>query len=346
MKPWVKKAGFYFLFFLIGVIVSVLALNLTGCCLNLSTWVTSSTDTGQQAEETTAAGTVDSVQTSQTAIEETTAVQTGETTAQDDLSIKIKADFDKLIAEGTDTPELFSFLDSNIKDADTGTITYMVGETIRISEEKKFDFTDKFTKGKIQEKIYKALGESYEVDMQILAASMDAELKPLIDETIARKYKILSVEGFFMPLVDYAAYGIYAGSIDAELNEFISIYLDESTRPAVLDAGIVIPMEDFLIRMDKAFKYLEQYPDSPRYKLVNKFNGGRLNVYLGGIDNNPVFDIDGKIYPERLTEFENFANQYQGTKLGDILKSYLEVLNQEGYKKTANVDDFLQKLYG
>jgi hypothetical protein len=344
MKPWVKKAGFYFLFSLIGVIVLGLALNFTGCCLNLSTWVTSSTDTGQQAETTTA-GTSDSVQTSQTTAEETTAVQTG-TTAQDDLSIKIKADFDKLMNGDADTPELFSYLDSNIKDADTGTITYMVGEMIRISEEKKFDFTDKFTKGKIQEKIYKALGESYEVDMQILAASMDAELKPLIDETIARKYKILSVEGFFMPLVDYAAYGIYAGSIDAELNEFISIYLDESTRPAVLDAGIVIPMEDFLIRIDKAFKYLEQYPDSPRYKQVKKFNGGRLNVYLGGIDNNPVFDMDGKIYPDRLAEFENFASQYQGTKLGDILKSYLELLNQEGFKKTANVDDFLQKLYG
>jgi hypothetical protein len=345
MKPWFKKAGFYFLFFLIGVIVLGLVLNFNGCCLNLSTWVTSSTDTGQQAGATTA-GTSDSVQTSQTTAEETTAVQTGETTAQDDLSIKIKAGFDKLINEGADTPELFSYLDSNTTDADTGTITYMVGEIIRISEEKKFDFTDKFTKGKIQEKIYKALGESYEVDMQILAASMDAELKPLIDETIARKYKILSVEGFFMPLVDYAAYGIYAGSIDAELNEFISIYLDESTRPAVLDAGIVIPMEDFLIRIDKAFKYLEQYPDSPRYKQVNKFNGGRLNVYLGGIDNNPVFDMDGKIYPDRLAEFENFASQYQGTKLGDILKSYLDLLNQEGYKKTANVDDFLQKLYG
>ena len=246
MKPWVKKAGFYFLFFLIGVIVLALALNLTGCCLNLSAWVTSSTDTGQQAEETTSV-TADSVLTSQTAAEETTAVQTGETTAKDDLSIKIKADFDKLIAEGADTPELFSFLDANIKDADTGTITYMVGEMIRISEDKKFDFTDKFTKGKIQEKIYKELGESYEVDMQILAASTDAELKPLIEETISRKYKILAVEGFFMPLVDYAAYGIYAGSVDAELNEFISIYLDESTRPAVMDAGIVIPMEDFLI---------------------------------------------------------------------------------------------------
>jgi hypothetical protein len=345
MKLWVKKAGFCFLLFFIGAIVFGLAINFTGCCLNLSTWVTSSTDTGQQSGTTTA-GASDSAQISQTAAEETTAVQTGETTAQDDLSIKIKSDFNKLMDAGADTPELFSCLDSNIKDADTNTLTYMVGEVIRISEEKKFDFTDKFTKGKIQEKIYKALGESYEVDMQILAASADTELKPLIDETIARKYKILAVEGFFMPLVDYAAYGIYAGFIDAELNEFISIYLDESTRPAVQDAGIVIPMEDFLIRMDKAFKYLEQYPDSPRYKQVIQFNGGRLNAYLGGIDNSPVFDIDGKIYPERLTEFENFANQYQGTKLGDILKYYLELLGQEGYKKTAHIDDFLQKLYG
>jgi hypothetical protein len=345
MKPWVKKPGFYFLLFFIGAIVIGLAINFTGCCLNLSTWVTSSTDTVQQTGVTTA-GTYETGLTSQTAAEETTAVQTGETTAQDDLSIKMMEGFDKLASEGADTPELFSYLDSNIKDADTVAITYLVGEIIRISEEKKFDFTDKFTKGKIQEKIYKALGESYEVDMQILAANADSELKPLIDETIARKYKILAVEGFFMPLVDYAAYGIYAGLIDAELNEFISIYLDESMRPAVMGAGIVIPVEDFLIRMDKAFKYLEQYPDSPRYKKIDQLNGGRLNAYLGGIDNSPVFDFEGKIYPERLTEFENFANQYQGTKLGDILKSYLELLGQEGYKKTANIDDFLQKLYG
>lgn len=345
MNLKVKKKGSYFLFSLIALIVLGLSLNITGCCLDLSTWVTSSTDTAQQTEETTAMAS-DSVQDSQTAVEETTAVQTGDAAEQNDLSIKIKADFDKLVSEGTDTPELFSFLDSNIKDADTGALTYMVGEMIRISEEKQFDFTDKFTKGKIQEKIFMALGESYEVDMQVLAAGSDAELKPVIDETITRKYKILAVEGFFMPLVDYAAYGIYAGSIDAELNEFISIYLDESTQPAIMGAGFAITMEDFLIRIDKAFKYLEQYPDSPRYDKVSYFNGGRLNAYLGGIDNNPVFDIDGKIYPERLTEFENFSSQYQDSQLGNILKSYLELLNQEGFKKTASINDFLEKLYG
>ena len=347
MKARAKKAGYYFLFSFIAVIVLGLVLNFTGCCLNLSTRVTSSTDTAQQTKETFAETPAsDSGQASQTAAEETTAAQTVETTAKADMSEKVKADFDKLTGKGADTPELFNYLDSNIKDANIETDTYMAGELIRISEEKKFDFSDKFAKGKIQEKIFKALGESYEVDMQKLIASTDSELKPLIDETVARKYKILAAEGFFTPLVDYAAYDIYSGFINDELKYFISIYLDESTRPAVLDAGIVIPMEDFLTRIDKAFKYLEKYPDSPRYKQVNQFNGGRLNAYLGGIDNNPVFDIDGKIYPDRLTEFQNYAAQYQGTKLGGILKSYLELLGQEGNKKTASIDDFLQKLYG
>jgi hypothetical protein len=157
MRLQVKKKGFYFLFSLIVSIALGLALNITGCCLDLSTWVTSSTDTEQQTEATTAEA-ADSAQASQTVAAETTEVQTVDTAAQDDLSINIKADFDKLVSEGTDTPELFSFLDSNSKDADTGTLTYMVGEMIRISEEKKYDFTDKFTKGKIQEKIFNALG--------------------------------------------------------------------------------------------------------------------------------------------------------------------------------------------
>ena len=81
MKNWVKKTGNYFLFFLTAVMILGLALNITGCCLNLQTQVTSSTDTAQQTQPT-AAGTSDSVQTSQQTIaEETTATQTEDTTA-------------------------------------------------------------------------------------------------------------------------------------------------------------------------------------------------------------------------------------------------------------------------
>ena len=40
-----------------------------------------------------------------------------------------------------------------------------------------------------------------------------------------------------------------------------------------------------------------------------------------------------------------FAQQYNGTKLGQILDDYLSLLAQENYIKTPNVDDFLAALY-
>jgi hypothetical protein len=326
---------YYLIIFATIILATGLIINLSGCCLNLS-----SSDETSSVSETAASGDESNTQDESSDSAETTGQEVLE-----DMSGDIIAEFKDMVESGTEPIDLLIFIDENIDKANTEAATYMVGEAIRISEDKKIDFTDKFTEDNIQEKIYQALDENYEVDMNKLASAQDAELKALIDETIARKYKILSVEGFFMPLVDYSEYGIYHDYIDEELMDFINIYLDESNRPAVLDAGIVVSANKFLLRIDKAFKYLEKYPDSPRYDKVKQLNAGRLQIYLGGIDNTPVFDSANKIYPEKLAEFEAFAQQYEGTATGDAIKSYLELLDQENYFKTSNVDDFLQALY-
>lgn len=179
--------------------------------------------------------------------------------------------------------------------------------------------------------------------MQKLQNTTNPKLKALMEETINKKYKIFAVEGFYAPIVDYAAYDVYRKYLTQEMNDFIDIKLDESTQPAVLDAGIVIPIDDFIGRILKSFKYLDNYPDSPRFAKVKQFNDGRIMVYLSGIDNTPVFDINNKIYPEKLQEFKENADKYAGTEFGNILKSYLDLLVQENYTRTAKVDDFLQK---
>ncbi len=337
---------YYLIIFATIILAAGLIINLSGCCLNFSSLVSSTEQQQSVSDETSSVSeTSASGDESNTQDESTDSIETTGQEGLEDMSGDIIAEFKDKVENDTEPVELLAFIDENIDKVNTEAATYMVGEAIRISEEKKFDFTDKFTEDNIQEKIYQALDENYEVDMNKLAGTQDAELKALIDETIARKYKILSVEGFFMPLVDYSAYEIYYDYIDEELIDYIGIYLDESDQPAVLDAGIVISASDFLLRIDKAFKYLEKYPDSPRYAKVKQLNAGRLQVYLGGIDNTPVFDGTNKIYPEKLAEFEVFAQQYEGTATGDVIKSYLELLDQENYFRTSNVDNFLQALY-
>lgn len=340
-----KKKSFLYFFagFVYILIILGLAFSFSGCCITVyladlsKSKSTESNAAGSNEadtqETTTSAATVDTTE--------------GGTTASDQQSSESKLKeigqkFDQFITSGADTVEIFSFIDANIKDADPELATVMVAKVIEISEEKKFDFTDKFTSHGIQTAISDALGGEYIVDMEMLKNTTDVKLKDLIAETISRKYKIISVEGFFMPIVDYVAYDAYREFITEEMNSFMDIYLDESVQPAVLDLGIVISSDEFLGRINKAFKYLADYPDSPRYAKVKQLNAGRLRVYLGGIDNTPVFDDSNKIYPEKLAEIEDFAVKYEGAELGDILKSYLALLSSENYIHTAKIDEFLQ----
>jgi hypothetical protein len=142
-------------------------------------------------------------------------------------------------------------------------------------------------------------------------------------------------------MVDYSAYSIYRQYLSQEMNDYMDIKQEESNRPSVLDAGIVIPLDDFIQRILKSDIYLAAYPDSARAGEVKKYNHGRMQIYLGGIDNSPVFDFGLKILPEKLAEFENNAVKHNGTKFAETLNSFLKLLKQENYIKTQKVDDFL-----
>ena len=342
-----KKHGVYYLLGLLPIMLAaVLVIFLSGCCLNLSSLVSPTTQTAQTSGEgTQATDSTTEESGTQSSQKDTTAQETDNKSGLEGIDGSIAAEFKKMADNAEDPLNLFKYIDANIDKVNKEAATYMIGEAIRLSEEKKFDFSDKYYKAGIQDKILAALGGSYEVDMQALINTQDSTLKALIDETVARKYKVLSTEGVFIPLVDYAAYDVYYDYINDELKDFISVYLDESNQPSILDLGVVISVNEFLKRIDKAFVYLENYPDSTRFDKIKQLNGGRLNVYLGGIDNTPVFDGSNKIYPEKLTEMQAFAQQYDGTKLGQILDDYLALLAQENYIKTSNVDDFLSALY-
>jgi hypothetical protein len=342
-----KKRGIYYLLGVLPLMLAaVLVIVLSGCCLNLSSLVSPTTQTAQTSSEVTqATDPIAEEGDTQASQDETAAQETDDQPGLEGIDGSITTEFSNMVANGEDPINLLEHIDANIDKVNTEAATYMIGEAIRLSEEKKFEFSDKYYADGIQDKIFDALGGSYEVDMAALINAQDAALKALIDETVARKYKVLSTEGVFIPLVDYAAYDIYYDYINDELKDFISVYLDESNQPSILDAGVVISINEFLKRIDKAFVYLENYPDSPRFDKIKQLNGGRLNVYLGGIDNTPVFDGSNKIYPEKLTEMQAFAQQYNGTKLGQILDDYLSLLVQENYIKTSNVDDFLSALY-
>lgn len=314
------------------IIVILAVVTAPGCSLFFkSTETTTKTEQSSQETKTTES------------VEESTAntlAQESAVSTEADKSKEIENKFNEIDKSADNIEEVFNFIDENINSVNQDLASTMVYTVIKLCEDYKFAFTDKFSSEEIQKAILD-LSPSGEIDLDKLKNSDNQKLKDLITELINKGYKLIIVEGFVMPIVDYQSYDIYRQYLSKEMNDYMDIKLDESNRPSVVDAGIVIPVDDFIQRILKSYKYLENYPDSPRANEVKQFNHGRMQVYLGGIDNNPVFDSNQKILPDKLTEFEDNLITYSGTKFAEILNSYLELLKQENYYKTQKVDEFL-----
>jgi hypothetical protein len=323
--------------FFVAIIILTLIVGLSGCrkpSISIETTAQPTQTTQDEATvETTAPETNSETTTSETQIEIT-----------EDLSEEVKKKFSELDKSVDNIGNIFAFIDQNIKDVSPELASEMAYTAIKLCEEYKFDFTDKFSEPVVQETIISMLPSLENIDLNTLAQSDNQQVKELAQEAIEKKYKLMTAEGFVMPLVDYKAYDIYRSYLTQEMKDYLDIKLDESERPSVMDAGIVIPIEDFVKRIIKSMDYVTKYPDSPRKDEVEQFNNGRIYIYLSGIDNNPVFDLNQKLLPERLVEYEDILTKYGDTGFGKILSDYIDLLAQENYIRTQKVNDFLNNL--
>ncbi len=281
----------------------------------------------------------------ETTNEETASQETETPSVEVDQSLETENEFNSLEKTVENIEGIFNFIDNNIANCNPDFASNMVYTVIRLCEDYKLEFTDEFNDPEVQSTIYELAPSMENLDLEVLKNTDNENVKEIIEEAINKKYKLVSVEGFIMPIVDYQAYyDEYGQYLTAEMDDYLSIKLEESNKPALVDGGIAIPVDDYIQRILKSMEYLENYPDSPRFDEIKQFNNGRILAYLGGIDNTPVFDSDGKIKPEKFAEFQNMLTKYASTEFGEILGSYLDLLEQENYTRTQKIDDFLSNL--
>lgn len=255
----------------------------------------------------------------------------------------IKAEFEILRTIESDPIKIFAFIDKNIEFAGIEFADEMIDSVLQFSESELYPFGDRYADAEIQQKLWTDFNGS--IDLETLKNADDEMVSKLAKETIYRRYKLEENEGFISPIIDYESYKSYGKYLSQQMNSFIEIMAFESESPSVMDAGIVIPLDDFADRIMKLYDFEEKYPGFIRiYYIVNMLNG-KLWVYMGGIDNTPVFDFGSNtIIGERLTDFKAKAEKYKGTRFGDKLTEYLELLKTENYMKTQKVADYIDNL--
>ena len=263
--------------------------------------------------------------------------------ADDRLTAKAEKDFDKLRETESDPEIIFGFIDDNIADADTGFADAMIDFALEFSENELELFSDSYYESEIQQKLWTDFGGT--TDLEILKESTDEEISDLAVQTLNRKYKLISSEGYIWPIVDYSAYKQYYSYLSNQMKDYIDIMAEESDEPSVSDAGLTISLDEYVERIISLYDFEAKYPGFARiYYIINMLNG-KLWVYMGGIDNTPVFDFNGKVLPERLEDFKKNSTRFAGTGFSDKINEYLDLLKSQGYKRTDVISDYLENLF-
>lgn len=256
---------------------------------------------------------------------------------------EIKADFEVLRVNETDHIKIFQFIDNNITLADTEFADEMVDFIMEFSVSELVPFSYNYDNAAVQEKIWSEYNGT--TDLNILKNSNDNIISGLAQDTLNRKYKLESSEGYVYPIVDYMEYKQFYGSyLSGQMNAFIDIMAEESENPSVKDAAIIIPLDEYVESIISLYEFEEKYGGFARiYYIVNMLNS-RLWIYMGGIDNTPVFDFNGYIIQERLDDFKVNTEKYKGTAFGDKLDEYLQLLDLESYKRTEKVSEYIENI--
>jgi hypothetical protein len=239
--------------------------------------------------------------------------------------------------------KIFEFIDLNILIAGESFADEITDFAIEFSENELIGFSDEYYKEGIQEKIWSQHDGT--TDLAVLAGSKDKLIAGLAQKTLDRKFKLVSTEGQVFPIVDYMAYTkLYGSYLSEQMNAYVDIMAAESEKPSVMDAGMTISLDEYVERIMGLYDFEEKYEGFARiYRIVNMLNGS-LWVYMGGIDNTPVFKSSGNIVPQRLEDFKSNAEKYKGTRFGDKLTEYIDLLKSENYKRTEKVSDYIDNL--
>ena len=116
----------------------------------------------------------------------------------------------------------------------------------------------------------------------------------MLEKLAAGKYKLISMEGAFYPIIDYEALKIYNKYLSDEMKAYLDIKSMDSNMPTIIDAAIIIPFDELANKLVKVEEYMKKYPECPDCEEILRLYGAYLKLYLEGSDNTPIFNYANK----------------------------------------------------
>lgn len=225
-------------------------------------------------------------------------------------------EFAEIVAENGEVEELVNFIDENIGKVTSIEGDQMLTELIKRLEESKEEYTDKLMKLDNGELIDLSNEEYFPKDK--VEDIEDEELKELVEELMENKYKLESSEGMHYPIVDYEKLKDYDDHVSEEVKDYIGLKAIDSNTIIASDGALAISHDELAEIIIETEEYIEKYAGGTYHKEVEEMYENKLDIYLSGLPNTPIYDFETKeIEEDVLDSYVNTASS------GDSVTSFV-----------------------
>jgi beta-lactamase regulating signal transducer with metallopeptidase domain len=236
-------------------------------------------------------------------------------------------------------PEAIKYINSNIKNLSNSNASIVVNN-LETAQEKYLPILEKkYDGGNIQQKIYSEYKK--DGDLNKIYGIKDNALKGILKQTTDNRYKLDIAEGMYFPVINYELYKKYSNYVTKDIREYINIMSVESNKPSAEDAAISISWNEVIKRGVIAEKFVKSYKNSARYNKVLSLYKNYVSFITVGANNTPLFDYSSNTMNlgARKTYIEAVKNTGD-SKLLNVIKEYLKVIQKGNYKLTKDVKVF------
>lgn len=169
----------------------------------------------------------------------------------------------------------------------------------------------------------------------------------LADSLYENGFQIRSTEGvwYIGEQPDFLALHFYVYLSDP-MQAFLDQYQRQVREGFTEDATLLVSPKQLGERLVFWENFLAQNPRFPLRAEIQRWQRMYRLALLEGTDNSPAFDYEsGQLTVEFERAFQYLTQKYPDSRIGKLLYDYQQVLQEHDWRKTPEIEEFLQNPY-
>ncbi len=227
--------------------------------------------------------------------------------------------------------EAGEFIEKNMEKLNSIEVDQMISKLIDETEEGIGSRKRRIEQIDEDQELAKSLGQGLFFDEEGLENIENEELREELENLFSDNYRLINLEGEYYPIVNYEALKKYDEHMSGEVRDYIELKARDANQPVAIDGALYIDYEELADRIIETENYIKRYGQGDRYEETINMYRNKLNIYLLGLPNTPITDLDSEKIREDLLESYNETELITDSLTGFIVGKYRNlILAKEG----------------